>query len=170
MRELRYCVAHTLTGRYKPEFYSGEKWLDSNTVTGLVLGAVISYVLPKISPYIDAKLKTFGNLVRDKCFDPIRGIFRKRRLKKLKQLRITRKNSSAVTFKIVSAHIYFLLFWGVIFFYAHLLIQTDYAKLFESNFWFGMLLSTPIYCFEFAWLRADGHAKELVKQRGRLGL
>ncbi|EIO9265707.1 hypothetical protein [Vibrio alginolyticus] len=144
--------------------------MDSNTVVGLILGALISYIIPKISPYIDGKLKKLGDAVRDKCFDPIKGFFRKRRLRKLKHLRITRKNSSAVTFQIVSAHVYFLLFWGAIFFYVHLLIQADYAKLFETNFWFAMSLSIPIYCFEFAWLRADAHAKELVKQRGRLGL
>ncbi|MEZ9520714.1 hypothetical protein BCT55_06545 [Vibrio splendidus] len=144
--------------------------MDSNTFIGLVIGAIISYLIPKISPYIDSKLEKLGGVVRDKCFAPIKGFFRRRRLKKLRHLRVTRKNSSAVTFKIVTAHIYFLLFWGVIFFYVHLLIQTDYAKLLESNFWLGMFLATPIYCFEFAWLRADGHAKELVKQRGRLGL
>ncbi|MUK71480.1 hypothetical protein [Aliivibrio fischeri] len=144
--------------------------MDNNTIIGLILGTVISYILPKISPYIDREIKKIGYFVRDNCFGPIKGFFRKKRLNKLKQLRITRKNSAAVTLKIVSSHTYFLLFWGVIFFYVHLLIHTDYAKLFETNFWLGMLLATPIYCFEFAWLRADSNAKDLVKQRGRLGL
>ncbi|EGQ7688422.1 TPA: hypothetical protein NJ373_004484 [Vibrio parahaemolyticus] len=86
--------------------------MDSNTVVGLILGALISYIIPKISPYIDGKLKKLGDAVRDKCFDPIKGFFRKRRLRKLKHLRITRRNSSAVTFQIVSAHVYFFVVLG----------------------------------------------------------
>ncbi len=141
--------------------------MDTNVIVGFVLSGIISYIIPKISPYIDKKVRDLGIFLQDRCFDPVKGFFRKKRLNRLLNLRVTRKNSAAVTFQIVKAQAYFLLFWGVIFFYIYLLIQTNYAKVFESNFWLGLCSSIPIYCFEIAWLNAAGKAKKLVRQWGR---
>ena len=144
--------------------------MDKNTIIGLICGAILSYLIPKVSPYIDKGIKHFFNYLLNTIFKPLKGYFRKKRLQKLQDFRVTRKNDSAVTMQIISAYAYLILFWGIIIFYINLLIQTEFSAILEKNFVFGMFLTTPIYLFEIYWLRADKKARALVKNRGKLGL
>lgn len=115
-------------------------------------------------------IKQVFNYLLNTAFKSLKGYFRKKRLQKLHDFRLTRKNDSAVTMQIISAHTYFILFWGITLFYINLLIQTEFPAILGKNFVFGMILTTPIYIFEVFWLRADKKAKALVKNRGKLGL
>ena len=144
--------------------------LDQNTINGLIIGSVLTYLIPKASPYIDNLLRRFFNSLLNSIFKPLKGFFRSRRLKKLKEFRLMRKNLSAVTMQVVRAHAYFLLFWGAIIFYINLLTQSSLPAILEKSFVLGMLLTTPIYIVEFIWLRAEKKANALVRSRGKLGL
>ncbi|KGJ92815.1 hypothetical protein [Colwellia psychrerythraea] len=144
--------------------------MDQNTINGLIGGALLAYVIPKLSPYIDKYLKRIFGFLLNTVLKPLKGYFRNKRLNRLKEFRIMRVNNSAVTMQVVRAHTYFILFWGVIAFYMNLLTEPDFPAILDKSFVFGMFLTSPIYIFELLWLSADGKAKKLVKNRGRLGL
>ncbi|MGI2192899.1 hypothetical protein ACRN9V_15790 [Shewanella baltica] len=144
--------------------------MDQNTIIGLISGALLAYVIPKLSPYIDKFLKQAFGFLLNTVLKPLKGYFRKKQLVRLKEFRIARVNHSAVTMQVVRAHTYFLLFWGVIAFYLNLLTEPAFPAILEKSFVFGMLLTSPIYVFELLWLSADHKAKKLVKSRGQLGL
>jgi uncharacterized membrane protein (DUF485 family) len=144
--------------------------MDQNTINGLIVGSIVSYLLPKASPYIDKLIRRCFAILLNTLLKPLKGYFRKKRLRKLREFRAIRKNDSAVTMQVVRAYAYFLLFWGVIAFYINLLTQTAFPAILDKSFVFGMFLTTPIYIVEMVWLSAASKAKELVKNRGKLGL
>lgn len=144
--------------------------MEQNTLNGLILAALLAYIIPKLSPLIDKCLKQLLGFLLKTVLKPLKGYFRKKRLISLKEFRKMRANHSAVTMQIVRAHAYFILFWGVIAFYINLLTQPAFPAVLDKNFAFGMLLTSPIYVFQLFWLSADSKAKKLVKNRGKLGL
>ncbi|WP_221074762.1 hypothetical protein [Agarivorans aestuarii] len=140
--------------------------MDKNVVIGLLGSAILAYIVPKLAPYIDSFVKKLSNfLVRD-VPTGIKGVFRKRRLNRLKGILEIRFNDDAVMFQMMKAHTYFLLFWGAIGFYLILLFLGPLVSLIEANSTLAMFCVLPIYVAEYFWLVESRKVKNLVKMRG----
>jgi hypothetical protein len=142
--------------------------MDSSVVLGLAGSAVLAYLIPKFSPYIDSFLLKISTILFKKMPSGIRGYFRKRRLIKINIIRKTRLNQDAVIFQSMKATAYFLLFWGVIAFYTILIIIGPYRELMAFSKTLATACSIPIYIFEVLWLLETNKANVLIKNRGRL--
>lgn len=144
--------------------------MDNNTIGTLAMGALISYLIPKVTPYTDKYIRIFFSQLLNTLFFPVKGYFRKKRLNKLRKFRKDRANDSVVALLIARANAYFLLFWGVVLFYLNLIIQTKLGEIFNENFILAMILTIPVYVIELIWLTADRKANILVQHKGRLGI
>ncbi|WP_432460232.1 hypothetical protein [Agarivorans sp. QJM3NY_25] len=140
--------------------------MDNDVVIGLLGSAVLAYLVPKVAPYIDMLIRKASNfLVRD-VPTSVKGVFRKRRLRRLKGILEIRFNDDAVMFQMMKAQTYFLLFWGAIGFYLILLFLGPLVKLIEANTTLAMISVIPIYIAEYFWLVESRKVKNLVKMRG----
>lgn len=140
--------------------------MDNDVIVGLVGSALLAYLVPKVAPHIDLLIRTISNfLVRD-VPSSVKGIFRKRRLKRLRVILEIRFNDDAVMFQMMKTHTYFLLFWGAIGFYLILLFLGPLVSLIEANSTLAMFCVLPIYVAEYFWLVESRKVKNLVKMRG----
>ena len=151
--------------------------MSFETVIALIIGLFISYILPKISPYLDKFFHYIGSILFTVAPRQIKNFFKSRRLKKLLLIRKDRYNQDAVTFQSIKAHVYFMLFWLVIGFYLLLMFMILVNHSSEQStaitplnsvqaILLLLLITSPIYIFEFLWLKETSKAKVLIKNRG----
>ncbi|WP_293268541.1 hypothetical protein [Neptunomonas sp.] len=142
--------------------------MDSNLILGLIGGGLVSYILPKISPKIDKLFIFIGHLLFKIAPSKIKGYFRKKRLVKLRLIRKLRYNQDAVMFQTIKAHSYFILFWGVIALYSVLFVMSPLLEFVNQRASLFFFLISPIYIFEWFWLKETKKAQKLIKNRGYL--
>lgn len=142
--------------------------MDTGVVIGLLGSAILAYVIPKLTPYIDSIARKISHVLTKEIPSIVKGPFRKRRLNKLNEIREMRYNQDAVMFQSIKAHSYFMLFWGVIAFYVLLLAMGPLYKLLEESPMAAFICVLPLYVFEIYWLLEAKKAKKLVKHRGLL--
>lgn len=117
-------------------------------IIGLLASAILAYVIPKISPYIDKLISLISSFFLNHVPNIIRNYFRARRLKKHNHIRKIRYNQDAVIFQIIKAHSYFILLWLLISFYALLMIIGPYMQFIEDYPVLSSVCFLPIYIFE----------------------
>lgn len=142
--------------------------MNKGILIGLIGSAILAYIIPKLTPYIDIFAKKVSHLLTRDIPARIKAPFRKRKLKKLKEIRELRYNQDAVMFQSIKAHSYFMLFWGVIGFYILLIVMGPLYEVMENNRLMASIYIFPLYVFEVFWLLETKKAKKLVKQRSLL--
>jgi len=140
--------------------------MNIELIFGLIGSAILAYIIPKLSPKIDSLYDRLSKFLTRELPSGVKSLFRSRKLKKIIAFRKLRANQDAVTFQIIKAHSYFILFWGVIAFYVFLLVMGPYYDLLETKRTLALIFTLPIYFFEILWIIETGKAKKLVKQRG----
>ena len=142
--------------------------MNKEILISLLGSAILAYIIPKLTPYIDILVKKASHLLTRDIPARIKAPFRKRKLNKLKEIRKLRYNQDAVMFQSIKAHSYFILFWGVIAFYILLLVMGPFYEMINNNRLMASICIFPLYVFEIFWLIETKKAKKLVKQRGLL--
>jgi hypothetical protein len=139
--------------------------LDQSTIIAIVSSITLAYIMPKLSPYID---RSFKKLLAT----PLKGYFRKKRLKQLCEFRKMRVNASAVTMQIVKTNAYYILFWGAFaaFFFLMLIAKPALPSITWNNIGLFFIILSPVLIIELKWLFEESKAESLVKGSGKLYL
>lgn len=142
--------------------------LEEILTPAFVVTVVLTYLMPKLSPYIDRAISFLRMLMVRTLPLTIRGYVRRRRLQVVRKIKNNRRNAAAINYQISKANSAFLLFVGVIFFYILLIILGPFKELLRVNFLFGISATLPIYIFELFWIVEDAKAKRLVEHAGKI--
>jgi hypothetical protein len=98
----------------------------------------------------------------------MRSIIRGSRLRELRSIKIMRHYQDQVTFQLMKANSYFLIFAGVCALYFLLFSIGPLAQLNKFPLWISIIAMSPIFIVEILWLNQSSLAKELIKSRYKL--
>lgn len=108
--------------------------------------------------------KLFGRLP-----DQIRGMGRAKKIKNILAIRKARSNPMEVSYAIGKANAYYVAFLLMCFFYLAALLMSDTLRgIINQSAFFGLIIGSPIFIFEFIWLFQDLKAQKLVKEHGNI--
>lgn len=135
------------------------------TVVAIILALFIVFIEPII-----AKIR--GILVAALRRVPIlgKGALRAIRLRNKKEIKRLRHNPAEITFQIVRAHTYYLLFWLAVMCYLALLFFGPLRGLANLPKAVQLFVATPIYAFEVLWLMQSERAKILIDNANKIRL
>jgi hypothetical protein len=128
----------------------------------------LAYLIPKISPYIDSRLRDAWILISNEIPLVLRTHFRNGKAKRLRDIKSKRWSFASINYEIAKLNSLFLLFCGVIGVYLFLLINGSLISVIKANFWLGVSLTLPIYFFELVWLAQDHKTRKLIELNSRI--
>lgn len=131
--------------------------LDELLKPGLLLAILITYLMPKLTPYIDRGISFLKGFLTQ----ALKNYFRGRKLKTYKALKNNRRNMGAIHYEIAKANSSYILFVAFIAIYIFS-IMGPLRSFLEGGIWVSLLPAIPVFVFEAVWLTADAKAKQLV--------
>jgi hypothetical protein len=130
----------------------------------LLASAIVAYLIPKLSPYIDGGFRSAWRFLSNKMPWAIKIYFRNRKAKRLREIKLKRRNIAYINLEIAKLNSLFLIFWGAIGLYlALILLGSPLVLIIKSGFLWGMFSALPIYIAEIAWLAQDLKTTDTIK-------
>ena len=97
------------------------------------------------------------------------GLFKSRKLKRLSRHRKLRYSQASITYSIIKAHSYFVIFIAVCCMYVvWFTSSSSMIGLSKTNPWLFVTLTLPIYIVEILWLIKDKYAEDLVLEHNKI--
>ncbi len=98
-----------------------------------------------------------------------RAFDRKFKLRHLRALRANRHNIPYICNRNTAANVHFGFFWLTMVLFVGLVYGVPSVELvLEKSIGYAFLFASPIFIFEFFWLKHDKIGKDLIKEHGKL--
>lgn len=100
----------------------------------------------------------------------LRSWIRRLKAKKLRKIKTQRQNGDLVSYELMKANAYLVLFFGCLAAFWWLLLGGVFLHINTLPIPVQLFMASPIFVFEVLWMLQQERSQELLKYRGKLGV